>query len=38
MTLPAKLIDTTQEHLERLIADEVQEGSHIDFKRDLPAT
>lgn len=37
MTIPAKLIDTTQEHLERLIADEVQEGPHIDFKRDLPA-
>jgi hypothetical protein len=37
MTIPAKLTDTTQADLERLIADLVQEGPHIDFKSDLPA-
>lgn len=36
--LPAKLTDATQADLERLISDGVQEGPHIDFKRDLPAT
>lgn len=37
MTIPAKLTDTTQSHIERLVSEKVQEGPHIDFKRDLPA-
>lgn len=37
MTIPTKLTNTTQADLERLISDMVQEGPHIDFKRDLPA-
>ena len=36
MFLPPKLFDTTQAHLEQLIADRVQEGPHLDFKRDFP--
>ncbi|MBB5400562.1 AlbA family DNA-binding domain-containing protein [Paraburkholderia youngii] len=38
MAIPSKLVDTTQAHLEQLIADRVQEGPHVDFKRELPAT
>lgn len=37
MAIPSKLIDTTQAHLEQLIAERVQEGPHVDFKRELPA-
>lgn len=36
MTLPARLTDTTQEHLEQLVADRAQEGLHLEFKRDFP--
>jgi len=38
MALPANLRDTTQAHLEQLVTDQAQEGPHLDFKRDLPAT
>jgi len=38
MALLANLLDTTQAHLEQLIADQAQEGPHLDFKRDLPTT
>ncbi len=34
--LPANLLQTTQADLNQLIADQAQEGPHIDFKRDLP--
>lgn len=37
MALPANLRETTQAHLESLIADQTQEGPHLDFKRELPA-
>lgn len=37
MTLPAKLIETTQADLEQLVSDQAVEGPHLDFKRDLPA-
>ncbi|CBJ39325.1 putative ATPase associated with various cellular activities [Ralstonia solanacearum CMR15] len=37
MPIPPKLVETTQANLEQLIADRVQEGPHIDFKRELPA-
>lgn len=37
MTLPARLLDTTQADIDGLIADRVREGPHIDFKRELPA-
>jgi hypothetical protein len=36
MSLPEKLSDTTQEHLERLIATRAQENMHLEFKRELP--
>lgn len=35
--LPANILQTTQSHLEQLIAAPAQEGPHLDFKRDLPA-
>lgn len=35
--LPANVLQTTQAHLEQLIAAQAQEGPHLDFKRDLPA-
>lgn len=38
MALPAILRDTTQAHLEQLATDQAQEGPHLDFKRDLPAS
>lgn len=38
MPLPPKLVDTTQAHLEQLIREREQEGSHVDFKRELPPT
>jgi hypothetical protein len=37
MTLPHKLLETTQAHLQGLIDEGVREGPHLDFKRDLPA-
>lgn len=37
MAIPSKLVDTTQAHLVQLIAERVQEGPHVDFKRELPA-
>jgi hypothetical protein len=36
MPLPSKLVKTTQAHLEQLIEERVQEGSHVEFKRELP--
>lgn len=36
MTLPAKLTDTVQADLHRLVADCVTESAHLDFKRQLP--
>jgi len=36
MSLPRALIETTEADIRRLIADRVQEGPHLDFKRDLP--
>lgn len=36
MPLPSKLVETTQVHLEQLIEERVQEGPHVDFKRELP--
>ncbi|MFP3586513.1 ATP-binding protein [Paraburkholderia sp. SIMBA_055] len=36
MPLPSKVVDTTQAHLEQLIQEQVLEGPHIDFKRELP--
>ncbi|ANB73662.1 hypothetical protein AYM40_15825 [Paraburkholderia phytofirmans OLGA172] len=37
MPLPSKLVETTQAHLEQLIDERIQEGPHVDFKRELPA-
>lgn len=37
MSLPSTLIETTESDVQRLIADRIQEGPHLDFKRDLPA-
>lgn len=37
MPLPSKLYETTQTHLEQLITEHLQEGPHVDFKRQLPA-
>lgn len=37
MSLPINLLETTQADVQRLITDRVQEGPHLDFKRDLPA-
>ncbi|KAF1063378.1 AlbA family DNA-binding domain-containing protein [Burkholderia gladioli] len=37
MPIPSKLSDTTQAHLEQVIAEQTQEGSHVDLKRQLPA-
>ena len=36
MTLPARLADTTQADIDRLVATSAQEGPHLDFKRDFP--
>jgi hypothetical protein len=36
MSLPSNLLETTQADIQRLVADRVQEGPNIDFKRDLP--
>jgi hypothetical protein len=36
MALPANIRDVTPADLERLVADQAQEGPHLDFKRDLP--
>lgn len=38
MSLPSKLLDVTQVDIDRLVADKAQEGPHLDFKRELPAT
>ena len=38
MSLPSKLLDATQADIDRLVADKVREGPHLDFKRELPAT
>ena len=35
MFLPEKVTDTTQEHLERLVASKAQESMHLEFKREL---
>jgi hypothetical protein len=37
MSLPRNLLETTEADIRSLIADRVQEGPHLDFKRDLPA-
>lgn len=37
MTLPNDLLTVTQTHIEQLIEDQVREGPHLDFKRDLPS-
>ncbi|MGQ3085348.1 MAG: AlbA family DNA-binding domain-containing protein [Hydrogenophaga sp.] len=37
MSLPRNILETSQADIQRLIADHVQEGAHIDFKRELPA-
>lgn len=36
MSLPSNLLETTQADIQRLIAERVQEGQHLDFKRELP--
>lgn len=36
MTLPARLADTVQADIDRLVATSAQEGPHLDFKRDFP--
>lgn len=36
MTLPNDLSSIKQAHIEQLVADQVREGPHLDFKRDLP--
>lgn len=36
MSLPRNLLETTPDDIRRLITDRVQEGAHLDFKRDLP--
>ena len=36
MNLPHNILETTQADIQRLIADPVQEGVHIDLKRELP--
>lgn len=36
MTLPNDLLSITQAHIEQLVADQVREGPHLDFKRELP--
>lgn len=36
MNLPHRLIETSEADIRRLITDRVQEGPHLDFKRDLP--
>lgn len=38
MPLPIDILATTQADIERLISDRVQEGPHLDFKRNLPPT
>lgn len=37
IALPARLLDITQADIERLVVDQVQEGPHLDFKRELPS-
>lgn len=36
MALPGNLSTTTQAHIDQLITDLIDEGSHLDFKRDWP--
>lgn len=36
MSLPHNLLETNEADIRRLITDRVQEGPHLDFKRDLP--
>ncbi len=36
MSLPSKLLETTQAHLEQLVAERAQESAHLEFKRELP--
>lgn len=36
MTLPNDLSSITQAHIEQLVVDQIREGPHLDFKRDLP--
>lgn len=38
MSLPSNLLEVTPVDIQRLIADRVQEGPRLDFKRDLPKT
>lgn len=37
MSLPARLLDTTQADLDRLVASATSEGPHLDFKREFPS-
>lgn len=37
MALPSKLAETNQSHLQALIDQAVEEGPHLDFKRQLPS-
>lgn len=37
MSLPSNLLATTPENIRHLLADRVQEGPHLEFKRELPA-
>lgn len=36
MPLPNDLLAITQAHIEQLVADQIREGPHLDFKRELP--
>lgn len=36
MNLPFRLTETTQRHLDQIVADQACEGPHLDFKRELP--
>jgi predicted HTH transcriptional regulator len=36
MTLPVKLRDARQSHLEQLVSEQAREGPHLEFKRELP--
>lgn len=36
MTLPNDLLAVEQAHIEQFVADQTREGSHLDFKRELP--
>jgi len=38
MTLPAKITDTVQADLDRLVTERATESAHMDFKRELPTS